>query len=84
MDKIKWEFEETRNDWTIRGHYDEPNNIELLYKGKHFAYKTFPGYKIWNIPAHLGDFIEMSERERLATHTKLPQSGSKGDTNDRQ
>lgn len=62
--EIKWQFSETRDDWTVRGHYDEPSNIEFLYKGNHFDYITFPGYKIWNIPAHLDDFIENAENER--------------------
>lgn len=63
-EQTKWEFEETKGDWTVRGHYDEPRNIEFLYKGEHFDYISYPGYKIWNIPAHLGGYIESAEAER--------------------
>jgi hypothetical protein len=59
----KWEFEETQGDWTVRGSYDEPDNIEFLHKGEAFHTITYPSYKIWNMAAHLQDYIPELEEE---------------------
>lgn len=68
MDK-KWEYTETLGDWSVRGSYDEPNNIEFLYKDEVFHTITYPGYRIWNMSAHLGDYIPELEAERVKRAT---------------
>ena len=48
-----------------RGRYVEPDNIEFLYNDECFSILTVPGYKIWNIPAHLEEYLGKLEALRL-------------------
>lgn len=59
----KWEYTETQGDWSVRGSYDEPDNIQFLHKGEIFHSITVPGYKIFNYAAHLNDYIPQLEEE---------------------
>jgi len=61
----KWEYLEERGDWAVRGSYDEPDNLQFLYRGEVFRTLTCPGYQIWNWAAHLQDNIPALE-EALA------------------
>ena len=75
MEDKKWEFEEAIGDWSVRGHYEEPNNIEFLHKGESFHTITYPGYRIWNIAAHFSDYIpelesELAKRQKGTTNAK--------------
>lgn len=57
MDK-KLAFDETKGDWRVTGSYDEPDNIVFYYKGEVHKKISYPGYRIWNIAAHLDEILE--------------------------
>lgn len=63
-----WEFTVSSPNfpgWVCRGRYVEPDNIEFLYNDECFSILTVPGYKIWNIPAHLEEYLGKLEALRL-------------------
>ena len=62
MKKQKLAFDITRDNWRVTGSYDEPDNIVFYYKGRIKKIITYPGYKIWNIPAHLDEILENFKR----------------------
>lgn len=61
--EVKWEFEETKGDWSVRGNYENENNIEFLHKGESFITISYPSYRIWNIASHFEDYIPQLEEE---------------------
>ncbi len=60
--KSKLAFNQTMGDWRVTGSYDEPDNIIFYYKGKVHKKISYPGYKIWNIVAHLDDIVKDFEQ----------------------
>lgn len=66
MDDKKWEYEQSDGRWSVRGSYDEPDNIQYLLDGQVVRTMTVPGYRIWNYAAHLHDVIP--ELEQLVPH----------------
>lgn len=66
MSEKNWQYTQTQGYWSVRGSYEEPGNIEFLYKGEVFGTLTCPGYKIWNFAAHLHDYVPHLEELRIA------------------
>jgi len=50
-------FDETRGEWRVTASYEEPNNVTFYRNGQHYKTGTCPGYKIWNVLAHLDEII---------------------------
>lgn len=59
-------FDITEGDWRVTGSYEGEGNIVFYKDGKEYKKLTYPGYKIWNIPAHLQDIIADFERGMAA------------------
>lgn len=55
-------FDVAKGDWRVTGSYDEPDNIVFYHKGEVHKTITYPGYKIWNIAAHLDEILEDFEQ----------------------
>jgi len=62
-------FDVTEGDWRVTGDYSDTDNITFYYRGELFRSITFPAYKIWNVPAHLDEYI--AELERLRAEAEL-------------
>lgn len=56
-------FDVSHGRWRITGTYAPEDNITIYRDGELYRRTTFPAYKIWNIPAHLGEHAEELDRE---------------------
>jgi len=50
-------FDETIGIWRVTASYAEADNVVFYREGKLYKTITWPGYKIWNIIAHLDEII---------------------------
>ncbi len=79
MSKDEIAFDETKGDWRVTGSYADTDNIVFYFKGKVYKKITYPGYKIWNIAAHLDDII-LDFEVGMATASSNGLGGSVGYT----
>jgi len=57
-------FDETRGKWRVTATYDKTDNIVFYLDGVLYMSYTYPGYKIWNVLAHLDEIIADLESSR--------------------
>lgn len=73
------EFDVSQGDWRVTGTYADQDNIVIYYQGELFRRITVPGYKIWNVAAHLDEFVESCERARVSPSVQYAVRWDDGD-----
>jgi hypothetical protein len=57
------EIDVTQGRWRITASYALEDNVTVYRDGEHFRTYTYPAYRIWNIPAHLDEYVTMLEHK---------------------
>jgi hypothetical protein len=57
------EFDLTEGRWRITATYAREENVTVYLDGQEWRTYTYPGYKIWNIAAHLGEHVALLDRK---------------------
>lgn len=51
------EVDITQGRWRITASYAPESNVDVYLDGEHWRTFTVPGVRIWNIPAHLDEYV---------------------------
>jgi len=65
---MKLVFDVSERGYRMKAWYQgkQPNALVKVYKGRKLFWRGFyPAYRIWNLAAHFGDMIDVTEAERL-------------------
>lgn len=65
----------TRGRWRITASYAEQDNVTIYRDDEPYRTLTYPGYKIWNLAAHVDEIVADLE-QREAPGNTMAHSGS--------
>jgi hypothetical protein len=57
------EFDLTEGRWRITATYAREENVTVYLDGQEWRIYTYPGYKIWNIAAHLSEHAALLDHK---------------------